>query len=271
MENQDDWRRILLYILKSDSPPNVSKVRNALHIHPEIFHELKEKMAKKGLIKAKTKNWKIGQKKRGRAQTLLVTAEGINWLANNFNSAIQDLLSDLSQAVSKLLHNTNAKESFRKRLSEIAKGEDFELAKQNATDFFKPFKDLLKNIVVLQLWLQFNNNAISGVVPWMQLLRREPPESELTREEAEYIVENNYFLFGPDMKGYLPLPHGAQMEVAYAQKTWNWVDSLKPKDRPLEPEAVPGAPVVLVRPPSPVDSPGVAAFKARQDQSARAS
>lgn len=192
-------------------------------------------MVKKSLIKVEIKGWKKGQKKRGRSQLLSVTPEGVKWLVNNFNSALQEILSALSSTLNQLSHSTEVKDSFRKRLSGISRREDFELAKSDAKVIFKPFTDLLRNIVVLQLWLQPNYHPLAGVAPWMQLLKGEPPAPELSIEEAEHIVEENYFLFGPNMGGYIPLPSDVDMEMSYAQGAWKFVESLKSKDGPLPP------------------------------------
>ena len=173
----------------------------------------------------------------GRRGKYFLTSEGEKWLINNFNSALQEILSALSQNLNQLTHDAEVKHTFRKGLTRISR-EDFESAKSDARVIFKPFTDLLRSIVVLQLWLQPNYHHLAGVTPWMQLLTSKPPTSELSIEEAEHIVEGNYFLFGPNMAGFIPippLPTDEKITVSYLQNAWKFVESLKPKDGPLHP------------------------------------
>ena len=206
MESQNDWKKILLYLLNhQNSPPNVSKIRGETNIHPKHFASHKEEMEKKGLIKVEIIGWKKGQEKLGRAQLLSITPKGIKWLVNSFNSGLEEILGALPQTLNQLTHSTDVKKSFRKNLSRISR-EDFELEKNDAKTMFKPFWELYRNMIILQLWLQPNYHALAGVAPWMQLLESEPPTHELSLEEAKHIVESNYFFFGRNMAGYIPIP-----------------------------------------------------------------
>ena len=209
----------------------------ATQIHPKYLADHKEGMEKKGLIKVEIRGWKKELKKRGRAQFLSITPQGIKWLIFYLNSSLQKILGPLSQTLNDLTHETDVKDSFRKDLSGIS-GEDFESAKSDVKVIFKPFTDLLRSIVVLQLWLQPNYHPLAGVAPWMQLLESKPPTPELSIEEAKHIVEGNYFLFGPNMAGFIPippLPTDEKITVSYLQNAWKFVESLKPKDGPLHP------------------------------------
>ena len=238
MESKNDWKKILLFLLKKqNSPPNVSYVRRETHIHPEHFAIYKKEMEKNGLIAVEIKGWKSGRQKRGRTQLLSITPKGINWLVNSFNSALEEILGALPQTLKQLTHSTEVKDSFRKNLSEISR-EDFELAKNETKTMFEPFRELFRSILILQLWLQPNYDHIAGVVPWMQLLESKPVTPELSLEEAKRIVEENYFLFGLNMEGYVPfppLPPDYPMTMAYAQGAWKFVKSLKSKNGPLPP------------------------------------
>ena len=209
--------------------------KSSISVKTKYFTKHKEEMEKKGLIKVEIKGWKKGQKKLGRTQLLSITPKGIKWLVISFNSAIEEILGALPQTLDQLTHITDVKKSFRKNLSRIS-GEDFELAKNDAKTMFEPFWELFRNMIILQLWLQPNYHPLAGVAPWMQLLESEPPTPELSLEEAKHIVESNYFLFGPNMEGYIPLPSDVDMKIGYAQAAWNFVESLsKHKGDPLPP------------------------------------
>lgn len=229
MKRQDDWKKILLYLLKNQhTTSNVTKVRNETHIHPKHFTSHKRKMEKKGLIKIEIKGWKKGEKTQGRSQLLSITPKGRKWLINNLCSSLQKILGELSNSINQLTHETDVKKNFRKDLSGIPR-EDFELAKNCVKTMFEPFRELYRNIVVLQLWLQPNYHVLAGVAPWMQLLKSKPPTQELALKESKQIVESNYFLFGPNMEGFVPippLPPDDRWTMAYFQREWKFVESL---------------------------------------------
>ena len=229
MERQNDWKKILLHLFKNqNSLSNVSEIRRETHIHPKHFAIDKKEMEKKGLIKVEIKGWKKGQKKLGRTQLLSITPKGFKWLVNSFNSTLEEILGVLPQTLNQLTHISDVKKSFRENLSEISK-EDFELAKNESRIMFEPLWELFRNMVILQLWLQPNYHRLAGVAPWMQLSKSEPPTPELSIEEAKHIVKSNYFLFRPNMEGYLPippLPSGHKMTAAYAQSAWKFADYL---------------------------------------------
>ena len=188
METKNDWKNILLYLLDhKNSPQKVFQVKTATQIHPKHLARYKEGMEKEGLIKVEIRGWKKGLKKRGRAQFLSITPQGVKWLFFYLNSSLKKILEPLSQTLNQLTTETDVKDSFRKDLLGISR-ENFDLAKNDVTIMFDPFRELFRNTMTLQLWLSPNYHPLAGVVPWMQLLKSKPPTPELSMEEAKYIV-----------------------------------------------------------------------------------
>ncbi len=238
MKNQrDDWKEILLYLFKNqNSSPNVTEVRRKTQIHTKHFADYKVEMEKKGLIKVEIRGGKMGERNLGRSHYLSITPKGVKWLILNLNSSLQKILGPLSQNLNQLTHETDVKDRFRKDLLGLTR-RDFALARKDARELFEPLGELLRNIIILQLWLQPNYHPLAGVAPWMQLSKSEPSKAEISLNDAKEIVKSNYFFFCLNMEGYIPippLPPDNQMTVAYLQNSWKFSEELsEPKDGPL--------------------------------------
>jgi hypothetical protein len=246
LDTKNDWKKILQHLLNNqNSPQKVTQVKIATKIHPEHLARHKERMEKEGLIKVEIRGWKEGMEKAGRAQFLSITEKGVMWYYNCLKSSLKKILEPLSQTLIGLTHETVVKDSFRKDLSAIAR-EDFDFSKNDVKNMFEPLVELFKNIMILQLWLQPNYHILAGVNPWMQLLQTKSPTPKLTLEDARRIVENNYFLFGPNMEGFVPvpsLPDDEKITMVYYQKTWKFVKQLsKHKGSPLPPQPLKSSP-----------------------------
>ena len=185
-------------------------------------------MEKKGLIHVEIKGWKKGQEKLGRTQLLSITPKGEKWLFDCLTSSLRKILKPLSKTLIHLTHETDVKDSFRRDLAGISR-EDFDLAKNDVKQLFEPFTELFREIMILQLWLQPNYNLLTGIHPWMQLLERPKSVPEVSFEQAKQLVNSNYFLFGPNMDGFIPVPPLADDEkitMVYYQKAWKFVEQL---------------------------------------------
>jgi len=129
---------------------------------------------RKGLIKENAKDWK-----RGRSKIYSITDLGITSLSDE---GLIDSLKILEKIILEL-KNPKTRKTFRNvLLKKMEKTKEASETIEEINFMSLPFNKLLAKIVELQLYLH-STSLFKG--PFA--------------EEPEHLVENNYFIFGPNM------------------------------------------------------------------------
>jgi len=193
----------LLSILEGDQ--NVTGIRNDTSLHQKTLSIHLKRLAKQGLIKAETRGWK-----RGKPIRCSITKAGIKWL---INVPINETLQLLSEIVTQLKNPKN-RETFKKVqarkfsrdmknirdcfVEKSLKGDKSSMKYPDGldlTDPDQPFRDALKKLFTLHLYLTSNNNT--------------------TSDEVEHSIENDFILFAPHMTFVFSWHRGAFPKLEY--------------------------------------------------------
>jgi hypothetical protein len=179
-------QKIILSIVKGNS--NVTEIRFDTGLHRKTLSKYLPILSDRKLIELKTKDWK-----RGKSMFYDVTANGINWLVNN---PLNETLEFLTEVIDQL-SIPKFREIFKKAVNEhdlnntkiirnyfverlIRGDKTFNPPEFDKTDFDQPFREALKKIFTLHLYL------IST--------------PDQTPEEINNWIEKRSILFWPNMR-----------------------------------------------------------------------
>lgn len=196
-------QQILLSILTGDQ--NVSAIRNDTGLHPETLSIYLPSLVKQGLIKVETKGWK-----KGKSKPCSITDAGIKWLVdiplNETMQVISKIVSQLKNPKNqeifknvqaerfsrntKIIRNYFIERFLKRDKSPIEYPDGVDLTDQN-----QPFREALKKLLALHLYLISNPNV--------------------TPDEVETNIENDFILFAPHMTFVFSWHPGAFPELEY--------------------------------------------------------
>jgi predicted transcriptional regulator len=186
--NNDTWiiQKIFLSIVKGNS--NVTEIRLDTGLHRKTLSKYLPMLKDQKLIELKTKDWK-----RGKSMFYSITAKGINWLVSNPLNEILELFTEVIDKLS----TPKFREVFNKAINEyrlsntkiirnylvecFLKGDKLFTNPPTVddTDFDQPFRDTLKKILMLRVYLTSD--------PYQ------------TPDEINKWIEKNCILFWPNM------------------------------------------------------------------------
>jgi predicted transcriptional regulator len=215
-------QKILLSILKGNS--NITSIKDDSGFHKKTLSKYLPVLAKQHLIEQKNKDWK-----RGKSKFFSLTAKGIQWLVNNPLNETLELLTEVVVQLS----NPKFRDAFHKATNEhdlrntklirnyfierlLKRETSFNPPEFDRTDFDQPFREALKKILRLHLYL------IS--YPYQK------------PEEVDKWLEKNCLLFWPNVRFAFGWHEGAFPKLE--QAVFETDQFLKQESRKLENQSV---------------------------------
>ena len=176
MDNENRIKqKVLLSLLERNL--NVASIKANTGLHRKTLSKYLKKMTLKGEIELKNPN-----SKRGQSNFYSITVKGANWRVNNPLNETLNLLTEVAVRLSNpesrnafnrtrnqhnLLNTKKAKNYFIERL--LRGDKNFNPPEFDQTDFDQPFREALKKILMLHIYLTSNSaQSPEEIINWIE-------------------------------------------------------------------------------------------------------